>query len=224
MKKCIKCEEDKEIDLFIKNRNVCKDCMKKYKQNQYKLNNKTIKEKKKSYYEENKFYFLKKSKEYYESNKESKLKYQKEYYNTNKQSVSDYKKKHSIENKDKITKYKSNYQKQRRKTDSIFKFKSSISSLIRKSIKNKGFTKKSKTYEILGCDFEIFKEYIENKFTEEMNWENHGTFWDIDHIIPLCTAITEEDIIRLNHYTNLQPLDSNTNRNIKRDKVDFYIN
>jgi hypothetical protein len=61
-----------------------------------------------------------------------------------------------------------------------------------------------------------------------MTWENYGNpkdgilelnkTWDIDHIIPLYDAITEEDIIRLNHYTNLQPLCSYTNRIIKKNK------
>lgn len=56
-----------------------------------------------------------------------------------------------------------------------------------------------------------------------MNWDNYGKYngtinfgWDIDHIIPLCNAKTEEDVIRLNHYTNLQPLCSKVNRDIKR--------
>lgn len=59
-----------------------------------------------------------------------------------------------------------------------------------------------------------------------MTWENRGMYngelnygWDIDHKIPLATAINEEDIIRLNHYTNLQPLCSYTNRHIKRDTI-----
>jgi hypothetical protein len=55
-----------------------------------------------------------------------------------------------------------------------------------------------------------------------MNWENYGKIWDIDHIIPLASAINEQEVLKLNHYTNLQPLDSNINRNIKRDKLDFY--
>ena len=60
-----------------------------------------------------------------------------------------------------------------------------------------------------------------------MNWENKGNWngipktvnvaWDIDHIIPLDTAKCEADVIRLNHWTNLQPLCSYTNRIIKRN-------
>ena len=57
-----------------------------------------------------------------------------------------------------------------------------------------------------------------------MTWENHGLYngelnygWDIDHIIPFSSAKTEEDIIKLSHYTNLQPLCSKFNRYLKRD-------
>ena len=60
-----------------------------------------------------------------------------------------------------------------------------------------------------------------------MTWENRGLYngefnfgWDLDHIIPISTAKTEEDVIRLNHYTNFQPLCSHVNRNIKKNKID----
>lgn len=43
-----------------------------------------------------------------------------------------------------------------------------------------------------------------------MTFENHGE-WHLDHIIPLASAINEEDIIKLNHYTNFQPLWSKEN-------------
>jgi hypothetical protein len=56
-----------------------------------------------------------------------------------------------------------------------------------------------------------------------MTWKNYGKYngeleygWDIDHIIPLCSAINEEELIKLNHFTNLQPLCSKVNRDIKR--------
>lgn len=58
-----------------------------------------------------------------------------------------------------------------------------------------------------------------------MNWDNYGLYnttkqygWDLDHIEPLSSAKTIEDVIRLNHYTNFQPLCSYVNRHIKRNK------
>jgi hypothetical protein len=55
-----------------------------------------------------------------------------------------------------------------------------------------------------------------------MSWDNYGLYngqlnygWDIDHIIPLYSAEKEVDVLRLNHYTNLQPLCSKVNRDLK---------
>ncbi len=58
-----------------------------------------------------------------------------------------------------------------------------------------------------------------------MNWNNAGVYkknsfnvgWDIDHIIPLSTAKTEEELLKLCYYSNTQPLCSKINRDIKRD-------
>jgi hypothetical protein len=67
--------------------------------------------------------------------------------------------------------------------------------------------KKSKTFEIIGCTPEFLKEYIEKQFIKGMEWSNHSVYgWHIDHIIPLSSANTEEEIYKLCHYTNLQPL------------------
>jgi len=100
--------------------------------------------------------------------------------------------------------------------------------MILKAFKRNGYSKTTRTYEILGCSFDEFQLYLESKFESWMNWNNKGdwngipteinTAWDIDHIIPLTTAMCEADIIKLNHYTNLQPLCSYTNRYIKKDK------
>jgi hypothetical protein len=59
-----------------------------------------------------------------------------------------------------------------------------------------------------------------------MSWKNHGLYngdfnygWDIDHIVPISSAKTEDDVFKLNHFTNLQPLCTKINRDIKNNKI-----
>jgi 5-methylcytosine-specific restriction endonuclease McrA len=44
-----------------------------------------------------------------------------------------------------------------------------------------------------------------------MTWDNYGE-WEIDHIVPISSGKTEEDVIKLCHYKNLQPLWKEDNR------------
>ena len=143
-------------------------------------------------------------------------------YDKNKLYVREYRKKNKVElaKKRKIL-----------SCNPIIRLKSNIHSLIYNKINKNGYTKKSKTYQILGCSFNDFKLHIENQFETWMNWDNYGNqngiskdinqSWDLDHIIPISSATTEDDVIRLNHYTNFQPLCSYTNRNIKRDNINY---
>lgn len=115
--------------------------------------------------------------------------------------------------------YSNSYHKKRKKEDDSFKLITNLRSLININLKKQGFSKNSKTFEILGCSFEEFKTYIESKFELWMNWENQGKntgeynhTWQLDHIIPISSALTEEEIKKLNHYTNFQPLCSKKNR------------
>ncbi len=91
---------------------------------------------------------------------------------------------------------------------------------------NFNFSKNFKTKEILGCTYEDFKFFLETKFESWMSWDNYGLYdgtlnfgWDLDHIIPISVAKSEEKVIKLNHYTNFQPLCSKINRDIKRHKI-----
>ena len=121
--------------------------------------------------------------------------------------------------------------KKKRKYDSyeykiLIKLKKRLRSSICNILKRKGYSKKNSTLNILGCNIEFFKKYLESKFELWMNWDNHGLYngelnygWDIDHIIPASSAKNEDDLIRLNHYNNLQPLCSKINRDIKKDLI-----
>ena len=112
---------------------------------------------------------------------------------------------YEINNKEKIKQTKRQYQIQRRQNDPLFKLIGNTRNLIANSIKKIGYSKTSKTYKILGCSYEEFKQYLESQFTNGMTWDNTGQ-WHLDHIYPVSLATDEEHLIRLNHYTNFQPL------------------
>jgi hypothetical protein len=85
------------------------------------------------------------------------------------------------------------------------KIKNSLRSRINQLL-NKRYNN-PKTLDLVGCDYEFLIEYIENKFTEGMSWDNYGYYgWHLDHITPVSLAKTEKDVYKLYHYTNLQPL------------------
>lgn len=101
--------------------------------------------------------------------------------------------------------------------DPLAAFKQRIRSTISSSFIRKGFKKDSHTEQILGASFEMVKEYFEKQFNNGMNWDNMGK-WHVDHIIPLATAKNENEVIRLCHYSNLQPLWAEDNW-AKSDKI-----
>lgn len=151
-------------------------------------------------------------------------------------------KKWNLENPEYAKNYKRKYSRAKRlmermATDEVLKCKIKISKSIGGCIKdyvnnNTSYKKGSTTIKILGCSYEEFKLYIESKFESWMNWENYGKYnqlefnygWDFDHIIPVASAKSPEEVYKLNHYTNFQPLCSKINRNIKRDIIDFKNN
>ncbi len=118
----------------------------------------------------------------------------------------------------------------KKKTDPVYRLRCNIRSMITNALKKKQGIKSKKTQEMLGCTFIELRCHIESQFEDWMNWDNYGKYngeynygWDIDHIIPLSTAETEDDVIRLNHFTNLRPLCSKVNRYVKRDKTDYEV-
>lgn len=106
--------------------------------------------------------------------------------------------------------------KQRRKEDPIYKLKANIRYSIYRYIKDKGG---KSSIEILGCDILKLKEHLTEQFSKGMTWDNYGE-WHIDHIIPLSSTNTKEEVLKLNHYTNLQPLWAKDNLK-KGSKLDW---
>jgi len=109
--------------------------------------------------------------------------------------------------------YAKNYQVKRRGEDELFRVKHNVRNRLWCAFKNNNW-KKEGSVKLLGAEYETVVEYLESLFLENMSWDNYGrcvegdcnNYWHIDHIIPLNTAKTKEELEILCHYTNLQPL------------------
>ncbi len=204
---------------------------KKYKQTHRQL----LRDKAKRYYydnrdtilEKHKDYMVDYNKEYYEKNKDDLLDKKREYQEKNKEQIKEYRKIYEKENREKIQsrhrKYLQVYTKERKENDALFKMTIQLRGLISGSFTRRGYTKKSNTYKIIGTDYKTFYNHMLKTFKD-----NYGYDWDgkepvhIDHIIPLAIATTEQEIIDLCYYTNLQLLKTKDNLE-KGDRLDWKI-
>jgi AraC-like DNA-binding protein len=216
MKVCNRCTVNKSLSDYHRKSSakagrasICKLCTLKQKQ---------------EYYQKNKEVKLKKGKEYREANrtllKENAQSYRRKkpeivaaYLERNKERLKTYRSKYNKnyykKNKDMLLKSRLQWQKYKTKTDPVFKLKRNIQSLIRMSVKSKSYKKTTKTAQILGCSYKYLYKYLKDTF--ESNYGLPYNLIDsgllhIDHIVPISIAQTEKDIMKLNHYSNLQYL------------------
>ena len=139
-------------------------------------------------------------------------------------------KKYIEKNSEKLNEYHRKWKKNKRDTDIQYKLQSNMSRRIRYELNSLLKGKKTKqTMEYVGCTVDELKKYIENKFTEGMSWENYGSVWHIDHIIP-CSAWnfeSEEECSYCWNFRNLQPLLASQNQSkydkYKEEEKETYI-
>ena len=75
------------------------------------------------------------------------------------------------------------------------------------SFKRYGFEFNNNNDVVIGIDWDELLKYFESMFYDGMTWENYGyRGWHIDHIIPVCSAKTYDEMVKLCHYTNLRPM------------------
>ena len=184
-KKCTKCGEVKSLDEFTNakkgkhGKNArCKSCDKLY----YKSNKERIKQRQKGYYLKNKKDILNNAKRYREDNSENQYYLNKEWRKKNKKKVKKYHKKYRVKhekrikerrkkNKEKIKEYNLIYRKEnkekingnfriRKETDLLFRLRCRIKCNVITAIKNQGYTKNTKTFNILKCDYDFFMNWL----------------------------------------------------------------
>ncbi len=110
-------------------------------------------------------------------------------------------------NPEKSAQIKNNYKRRKYKKDPNFRLRERLRCRINRAIKGKA-GKAGSPVRDLGCSIEKLRGYLETKFYTEMTWENHGTYWELDHVKPLASfsLSNREQFLSACHYTNLQPL------------------
>lgn len=208
MKTCSDCKTERPFSDFSKRKASkdgfqfrCKYCCKKYRKDNV--------EHIKNYRKENK-----------ERQKETHRRWRKE----NKDYLNQYYSQWREQNKDYLKTYREGYkerrrsiERERRNSEPLYKMGVYLRNRTLSAFKSKRWNKNNKTQHILGADYETIFNHIQSRFKGGMSWDNFGE-WQIDHIIPLASANTEEELIGLCHYTNLQPLWAEENL-IKGNKI-----
>jgi flagellar biosynthesis component FlhA len=199
---CSKCKEEKNVCDFYVGRKECKKCKSKVSALNYHSNLDKNKSTQLLYRKNNKERLNERSLTYYHLNYDLVREQQKQYREKNIIQERNRLKIWVKNNRKVINEYKNN----KRNNDSLCKLTDNVRRRVNKFLTLNNITKKNKTFDIVGCTPEFLKEYIEKQFTEKMSWELMGKYIHIDHIIPLSSAKTEEEVYQLCHYTNLQPL------------------
>lgn len=151
-----------------------------------------------------------------EEQKRQRMQYLVEYNAKNRDRIKDYQKQHRKQNKEKLQQM----EKQRYMNNRLNKL---MSTMIYHSLRE---NKAERHWEdLVPYNLQQLKEHLESQFTPEMNWDNQGSYWEIDHIIPqnLFNFETENDIDFKICWSlmNLRPLEKAENRRRPKDGSDI---
>ena len=199
IKRCSRCGIEKDEGEFYGNRKDCKECHKQVVKQWNIENSERNKTNQKLWRDRNPTYMS----EYNRENEESVKRASKEWYTLNKQHVSEYKKAYRKANKDYVHNRDNKRHHFRKNSDPFYKFKCQIRNTLSVAIHNHGYSKHSKTASLLGCSYEALMEHLGPQPSPDH---------EIDHICPVAVATSEEELLKLQHYTTLRWLHRDDNR------------
>ena len=116
-----------------------------------------------------------------------------------------------------LTEQKTEWCKNERETNINYRIKKSLAARLRVVM-----FKNDNTMNYIGCNIQYLREWFEFNFTKEMNWENYGTYWSVDHIIPVSKfdLTNEEEKVKCWNWSNLIPVTIKFNSS-KKSKIDM---
>lgn len=96
-----------------------------------------------------------------------------------------------------------------------YKLLDAVRTSFKRGLKSQGVRKDNKVWSMLPYTVEALRKHLESKFTDIMSWDNYGSNWHIDHIIPLA-ALPFKTFDEPNFYAawglaNLRPLSASEN-------------
>lgn len=125
------------------------------------------------------------------------------------------------ENREAHTANQIEYRRKRCQADPEFAMRVRTRAAVANAIARMGYRKGSKTEQVLGCSWGEFRSHVERQFLPGMTWENWGE-WELDHIVAISSAASEEDVLALSKATNLRPLWRPANRK-KSNRQEFLL-
>ena len=104
----------------------------------------------------------------------------------------------------------------RKAQDPAYRLQVNVSALVYDALVTKqGRTKGGSTFAHLPYTPAELKEHIEKQFDEHMNWDNYGTYWNVDHIVPqaalIYDSLTHPNFKKCWALNNLRPLEAKLN-------------
>jgi hypothetical protein len=116
-----------------------------------------------------------------------------------------------------LTEQKNEWCRNERQTNVNYRLKKSLAARLRTVL-----VKNDSTMNYIGCNIQYLREWFEYNFTSEMSWENYGSYWSIDHIIPVCKfdLTVENEKLKCWNWSNMMPVTVKYNSS-KKQQIDM---
>lgn len=210
VKICKKCNINKDVADFNKTKSskdglafYCRACSKVILKNQYIKTGDRHRQSKKDKRKLGTSNDAATSRKSYSKNKETILEQKKDYYLKNRSKIDQAHAaylKNNESSRIRRRRHNDEYDRKRKEIDPLYRLRKSLRTKIRNDIIRFRYSKKKSTLKMIGCTFEFLLEHL-GPNTLKIGYH-------IDHMCPCAQAQNEEELLKLQHYTNLQVISS----------------
>ncbi len=134
-----------------------------------------------------------------------------QWHKDNNEHVKKWRSERRVKFKEEEREWRKQYTRNKLDNDELFKFKHNVRSLIRGAFRKKGYRKGTKTESLLGDTYENVLEHLKSTAVKNYGRYDPDTKYHIDHIVPMVTANSVDEVANLQHYSNLQLLTEKDN-------------